>query len=645
MKKRMWAGLALVLASLVGSAHGQVGDERVLAAREALRTGDRATLERLAATREAHVLDSYVRYWLLSNRLARPEPAPQAEIVEFLLEEPDALLADRLRADWLRRLALEKDWEGFLRLYADLRQPDAELRCQQLVARVETGDLAALDDVRRRWMDMTDNHPACTPVLRMAASEGGVAADDIWWRFRRQIEGRNPQSAAETLQWLPTREPPRTAQQLDRAIRSPEAYLDGLPPNFAATRTGREIAIAALVSLARREDPRGAYVRFERISDRLTHLERAYVHAFLGHYAVLSRLPQAADWYRAAGDMPMSEEQRAWRVRAALRVEDWHMVKASIEALPAKEQTSPEWTYWLGRAEAALGRDEVAAMHYARVAGEPHFYGLLAAEEEGRLFVPPAPMPAASTTDDARAAADAGLQRALALYRLELTTEAVREWNWALRGKDERFLVAAARLALENELYDRAINTAELADPRANFELRFITPYRQLIEPQVRQQGLDIGWVYGLMRQESRFIAPARSRSGAQGLMQVMPATGKWVAGKIGLAGYHAGMLSDPNTNVLLGTSYMRLILDGLDNHPVLASAGYNAGPNRARRWRDERSLEGAIYAETIPIDETRDYVKKVMANATIYAAMIEARPQSLKARLGTIAPALAAER
>ena len=189
-----------------------------------------------------------------------------------------------------------------------------------------------------------------------------------------------------------------------------------------------------------------------------------------------------------------------------------------------------------------------------------------------------------------------------------------------------------------------AINTAERTDPQANYDLRFLTPYRQLIEPQVHQQGLDMAWVYGLMRQESRFIAPARSSAGAQGLMQVMPATGKWVARKIGLAGYHQGMLTDPDTNVLLGTSYMRLILEDLDDHPVLASAGYNAGPGRARKWRDERPLEGAIYAETIPFDETRDYVKKVMANAVIYAAMLEAKPQSLKARLGTISPRLTAE-
>jgi soluble lytic murein transglycosylase len=153
----------------------------------------------------------------------------------------------------------------------------------------------------------------------------------------------------------------------------------------------------------------------------------------------------------------------------------------------------------------------------------------------------------------------------------------------------------------------------------------------------VRNQNLDIAWVYGLMRQESRFIVPARSHAGAQGLMQVMPATGKWVAKKIGLQGYHRGMLTDPDTNVQLGTSYMRMILDDLDNHPVLAAAGYNAGPGRARRWRDTRPIDATLYVATIPIDETRDYVQKVLANAVIYAAMLEQRPQSLAARLGII--------
>ena len=404
------------------------------------------------------------------------------------------------------------------------------------------------------------------------------------------------------------------------------------------TRAGRELVLAALTRVAR-ADPRAAYTRLLSVQDRLGAEERSHIHAVIAMHAAIEQLPEAVDFYRAASAAELSPMQRAWRVRAALRALDWSVVRATIEAMPEAERELPDWTYWLGRAHAASGRHDVAAALFARIAGEPHFYGILAAEELGQYFAPPASNGLLPTAKLAEAETDPGLVRALALYRLGMRTEAVREWIWALRERDEQFRLAAAHLALRNEIYDRAINTAELANSRANYELRFLTPYRDLIEPQARSQGLDLGWVYGVMRQESRFVIPARSSAGAQGLMQVMPTTGKWVAGKIGLRGYHQGLLSDLDTNVLLGTSYMRLILDGLDDHPVLASAGYNAGPGRARRWRDDKALEGAIYAETIPFDETRDYVKKVMTNAIIYAALLEAQPQSLKSRLGTINP------
>lgn len=636
MVRRLWAALALVLLNLSATAQEHSGDERILAAREAVRNGDRKTLDRLAATVRDHPLAPYVRYWRLVNQLARPEPAPVTELVEFLLEEPDSLLAERLRGDWLRRMVRERDWEGVIKLFPDLRDPDAELRCLYRVARLEAGDMSVLTEVRERWMMLTDNHKACDPVMRTLAITGEVGLDELWWRVRRQVEGRTPEIARTTLAWLPANEAP-AASEFERMLRSPAAYLDRLPPNFAATRAGRELAVAALVRVAR-DDAAAAARQLERIGARLGNDERAYVFAVLGHQGALQGLPAANAWFRAAGNVPMTAEQRAWRVRSALRAESWRDVRAAIEALPPAEQAQPEWTYWLARALAQENRTAEAHALYERIAGLPVFYGILAGEELGRRFSVPAGA-AALQDASARVEQDAGLRRALALFRLDLRTEAVREWNWALRGQDEAFLVAAARLALRHELFDRAINTAELASQHAHFDLRFIAPFKHLVEPQVRQQGLDMAWVYGLMRQESRFVVPARSSSGAQGLMQVMPATGKWVAGKIGLRNYSPGMLSDPDTNVLLGTSYMRIIMEDLDSHPVLASAGYNAGPSRARRWRDERPLEGAIYAETIPFDETRDYVKKVMTNAVIYAALFDGQPQSLKGRLGTIAP------
>jgi soluble lytic murein transglycosylase len=188
-------------------------------------------------------------------------------------------------------------------------------------------------------------------------------------------------------------------------------------------------------------------------------------------------------------------------------------------------------------------------------------------------------------------------------------------------------------------VFDRAINTADKTLAEHDYGLRYLSPFRDQVEPKARELALDSGWVYGLMRQESRFVMDARSSAGAKGLMQLMPTTARWVAKKIGLADYHPGRVAEMETNVMLGTNYLKMVLEGLDNHPVLASAAYNAGPGRARKWRADRPLEGAIYAETIPFNETRDYVKKVMSNAVFYAALFENKPQSLKSRLGIVRP------
>lgn len=633
MRKSVWAGLLAAGLLLSGNVFGQ-GDGRILAARDALRNGDRNLLERLAAQRDDHVLDPLVRYWLLLNKLARPEPPPDAELAGFIAEEAGSQLAERLRGDWLRRLARDGDWSGFLQRYPELQNPDPELRCHAWTARMVSGDPGAVDEIAARWSELIDSPAACELVLQAAIRAGRVGEDEVWWRIRQQVDSKTPTRALQTLAWLPSG-PPSTVD-FEQAIRSPAQYLSRLEPNFAIERSGRELALTALARLAR-EDARGAQLRLLQIQDRLAASERAHAYAVLGLHAALNQLPEAHAWFRAAGEAASNARQRAWRVRSALRALDWPGVHAAIEAMPATERDQPEWTYWRGRALAAAGQHNEAAALYRRIAGEAGFYGLLAAEELGQAFVPPPPGDAATAAHLQAARTDPGLQRALALFRLDMRIEGTREWNWALRGRDDGFTAAAARLALQHGIYDRAINTAERSSSNANFELRFITPHRELIEPQVRNQGLDLSWVYGLMRQESRFVVPARSSVGAQGLMQVMPATAKWVANRIGLRNYHPQRLGDPATNVLLGTHYMRLILEDLDNHPVLASAGYNAGPGRARRWRDDKPLEGAIYVETIPFDETRDYVRKVMANTVIYAALLERRTQSLKARLGEI--------
>jgi soluble lytic murein transglycosylase len=210
--------------------------------------------------------------------------------------------------------------------------------------------------------------------------------------------------------------------------------------------------------------------------------------------------------------------------------------------------------------------------------------------------------------------------------------EGTREWNWALNGFTERQLLAAAEFARQNDILDRMLSTSERTRTEFDYTQRFPAPHNDILHPTAQGLGL---------RQESRFVSDAQSGVGASGLMQVMPSTGKWVAEKIGLTDYGHGMLNDIRTNIVLGTNYLNMVLNNADGSQVLATAAYNAGPGRARTWRGllTAPMEGAVFVETIPFEETRTYVRNVMSNATNYAALFEKRPQSLKARLGTITP------
>jgi soluble lytic murein transglycosylase len=311
----------------------------------------------------------------------------------------------------------------------------------------------------------------------------------------------------------------------------------------------------------------------------------------------------------------------------------------------------PTWIYWRARALQATAASDAerlpARQMLQGIASVRGFYEMLALEELG-LPISPAPTPeplTAAEKDTARA--NLGLQRALAAIDLGLRSEGVREWNYQTNlhqrgGMNDRELLAAADLACQHEVWDRCINTSERTKTLIDMVQRFPMPHKQAVLERSRAIGIDPAYVYGLIRQESRFIVDARSGVGAAGLMQVMPKTAKWTAKKIGLAGFKPQQLNDRDTNIAIGTGYLKLVLDDFSGSMPMAAAAYNAGPSRPRNWRGQTGapmIEAAIWAENVPFSETRDYVKKVLANTTIYAAMISGQTQSLKARLGHIGP------
>jgi soluble lytic murein transglycosylase len=224
---------------------------------------------------------------------------------------------------------------------------------------------------------------------------------------------------------------------------------------------------------------------------------------------------------------------------------------------------------------------------------------------------------------------------------MNLRFEGNREWNWELRGMSDKQLLASAEYAKRIHLYDRTVNTADRTKGEHDFSLRYPTPFKEQLSPIAKNIDLNLAWAYGLIRQESRFITNASSSVGASGLMQVMPNTAKYVAKKIGMNSYTNERLKDTQTNLTLGSHYLNMVLQDLDGSWVLASAAYNAGPSRPKSWREKltQSTEGAIFVESIPFNETRTYVKNVLANATYYSLLMDGKSSTMKQRLGTIQP------
>ncbi|KAB2927542.1 MAG: lytic transglycosylase domain-containing protein [Dechloromonas sp.] len=630
----LFAALFGLLVALPGAAQ-ETRDEIFIAAREAFRNGDRLRLDNAAARIGNHELAAYVENYRLRMRM---DDGNSASLRDFLARHDGTSVAERLRADWIRWLGKRSAWNEIEREYPLLQAPETDITCLQQQARLARGDRSVFDEADRLWLTLHEPPESCRPVLDALVAAQRLSVDDIWARARRQIELNRPGQARTTLDYLPDSQSPE-GKSFELTIAGPQRQLATQSANWHGSRASRELAAIAIQRIAV-NDPRAAAEELEKRQKRLDDTQREWAWGQIALQAARRHLPETLDWYARAGLSPLSDEAVQWKVRAALRAQDWGTVRDAIQGMPAELAGRPEWVYWLGRAYKAGGRSAEADALFARIAGQANFYGNLADEELGRSLMPPPRARALSPEELREANGNAGLRRALAFFRLDMRTEGVREWNWSLRGMNDRQLLSAAELARRQQIWDRAINTADRTKEEHDYALRFLAPYDEQVRPAARNQTLDDAWVYGLMRQESRFITNAKSSAGASGLMQLMPATAKWVAKKIGLRDYHHGRVNDTETNVLLGTSYMRLVMENLDNHPVLASAAYNAGPGRAKRWRADRPLEGAIYAETIPFSETRDYVKKVMSNAVYYSALFTGRPDSLKARLGTIAPA-----
>ena len=620
---------ALVAYSAAGLAQS-AGDAEILAAKEAAQKSQWKALEAIRARVAGHPLVAYPAYWLLSGTIDRANPA---EVQAFFVRYPDGPLAEGLRREWLRTLGTSGQWDFFRAEFPKLVGDDPEITCHALHERIARDDAEALIEARALFLAGREAPTACDPVFAALGAANRIAAPEIWVRVRRVLAAGLARDAKRANAMLPARDA-FAEKVLDRASADPAGFLakDKTPLTSPAAR---EVALYALDRLARRT-PEEAAERLVLMAPKLGAADARYAWGRIAWQGALNHDARALQWYALAGDSPLTDAQIAWKARAAMRAGDWKALLGAIQALPPEDARESTWRYWRARALRGLGEKEASEGLLKGLARETNFYGLLAAEELGMVAPPQwnGWHPQAPDLDRVRALP--GIQRALILYRLGLDNEALREWLWAVRGLSDRDLLAAAEAAHLADIPDRAINTADRTVQLHDYAQRYPTPHHEALAAAARQWDLDQALVYGIIRQESRFMPNARSRVGAMGLMQLMPATARWVARQIPVQPFNTAMLAQPEVNLQMGSYYFRRVLTDL-GHPILATAAYNAGPGRARRWRDERALEGAVYAETIPFNETRDYVKKVVTNMWFYTHRLKGQVPSMKQILGTI--------
>ena len=628
-----------LFAALVGfgSAANAQSDGDILAAKAAFERGDWRRLDALVPSASGHLLERYVRYWQIKSRL--DDAAPET-VEAFLASFPDGPLAERLRVDWLKALGKRGDWVRFAALYGATTSDDVEVACDAVQYRYQRDGLAALAAAKPLFFTGATTPDACEPLFAALIARGDLSSADRRERMRLASAAGNTRLVRAIAIDLPEKER-ITERELAAIERDPVRAL--AKGQFAwKTASGRELALYALERAARKDagDAHDAWVKWR---SHVADVDRRYGNARVAYHAARQLHPLANEWYRDIGNTPLSADQRAWRVRAALRAGAWADVKAAIDALPADEQQDAAWQYWRARALAAQNANDEARTIYTALASNITYYGLLAAEAlAGPATLAPV-VANGAPVDDAKLAAFAAraeIKRAIKLAQLDLRQESVREWNFAIRGFDDDALIIAAEYGRRVGLYDRAINTAERTTSRHDFSLRYLTPFRTEFSTASHEQGVDEELLYGIARQESRFVSDIVSSAGAIGLMQLMPGTARWVAKQLAVRDYSPSQIANVDVNTQFGAFYFKYWQERLGKLPALAAAAYNAGPSRAQAWRPASgSLEGAVWVETIPFNETRDYVKRVLANTMLYTHALGRPYVALTQRLGVVTP------
>ncbi|CAB1218294.1 lytic transglycosylase domain-containing protein [Acinetobacter bouvetii] len=638
--KKYYKVLALAVASTGFVSISHAADEQFNDALRAANSGNVALLQQYQASMQNDALGYYPEYWALNSNLATQ---PVSSIVNFSQRYPQSAMAEKLAADYVEEKVKQADFATAQPVLSYVTNPDQAESCAVAQVRAKSGDPLVFAEYKDVWLATNTQPESCAGLGRMMLSSPLMTEQDRQQRLWGQLRAGQSGQALATAQTIGVS---LSLAQLNQIQANPLDYVWSAPKASASDQAYLIYAMGRLAD----SDLNTAIASVKRAAEGTPVSVQKALYRTVGYIGGTTVMKnnfnrEVLNYLDASYGLPFSAEEAEIYARQAIRFSAWESLIRAIDAMAVNQKQEDRWQYWLARASEQRGdanSKRVAQEIFKKLAQGDDYHNLLARDKLGQSYnnIPMNVQP--SNSDVQRLSQNIHFNRAFALRRVNAPDNYInREWNWAVRQAylkhDDGLLLAAAKRATDMGWYDRAIYAADRTENKHNYSYRYAMPHQSYVVSHSRNAGIDPAWAYGLMRQESRFVSSARSHVGAGGLMQIMPDTAKLVARQMGET-YNPAALTDMNTNIRYGTFYLSMIQSQLSNSPVLATAGYNAGPNRARRWQPElQAIAADQYTETIPLTETRDYVKHVMTNATHYGVLLGEGAQSIEKRMNII--------
>lgn len=601
-------------------------------AKSALMQGDEARFGRYSAKLKDYPLYPYLLYWHLQQRLSHALPL---SIEAFLKRYADQPVATMLRTSWLYQLARQRRWQDYLDFYQE--SDDVALRCDYHYAQYQTGNnKAAWEGAKTLWLVGHSQDKACNPLFGAWLHAGGLTPELLWQRIILLMDNSEFELADTIVRRLGRKE--QLALQLwQRTYRHP-ALLHSRSLQ-ADTRLNRTVILHTLLHRAN-QTPRGTAALWQALKPHYSFSkeERTAINRAVALGLSYDNAEQALAWFDRLPASEHDTELCNQALRIALRYRHWGRALAWLTALPGEEGHSTRATYWRGRILEEMGFPDSAYYYFKSIMKKRSYYGFLAADRLNRPYnLNSDPLQVKFSVLN-RVANRPDIARALELYHLGLIGSARREWEAAVIKMNHDEMLAASKLADAFGWEDRALLTLAKADHFEDLSIRFPLSFNKTVSKEARRRSLDPAWVYAVVRQESAMMPNVRSQVGALGLMQLMPQTGRAIARQLQLAQPNHRQLLKPETNIRFGSYYLRQVLQEFNHNPVLATAAYNAGPHRIRRWYPRHGpMDADIWVDTIPFDETREYVRRVMAYSVFYDQRLQRPIKRLYERMPTI--------